>query len=470
MSADDETRILLVGLADTIDRQLTAALKNRGFEVESVSAASDCLRRVRKDDIDGIISEYSLPEFDGLQLLRSLRMSQPDLPFLVVPADGSETIAGEALAADADGYVPADSNLETIVTRLQSSLQGTTAQSEDESQYRYRSIVQTSPFPINIFDGSGEIIWCNDAVLDLLDEDCREELLGESIFEFIHPDDRENAREEITAVIEAKESTGPTQMKLRTAAGDIRYIHVSTATGSFFGTDIGQAIIVDLTEQEERKRQLQIFEQWLRHNIRNEMTVIHGMAESIHQGFVDDATDCARRIQDHAAHLVEQANHERKIVSLISERSDPVVTDLTAVIDRQVAKCRKEFPTADIEITQRAEITTRAVPEIGDAIQELLDNAIQHNHTDTPVVKLELERTAENNGILRIIDNGPGIPDRETNNLLIGQKITPLSHGTGLGLVFVYWAVRRSGARITFDTNDPHGSRITLTFPLAADN
>ncbi|WP_167768591.1 ATP-binding protein [Haloarcula amylovorans] len=467
MSADDETRILLVGLADTVDRQLTAELDTSGFEVERVSAASDCLRRVRKDDIDGIISEYSLPEFDGLQLLRSLRMSQPDLPFLLVPTDGSETIAGEALAADADGYIPADSDPETVVTRLQNNLQDSVSRNEDESQNRYRSLVKTSPFPINIFDKSGEIIWCNDAILELLDKDCREELLGESIFEFIHPDDRESARDEITAVIEAKESTGPTQMKLRTAAGDIRYIHVSTATGSFFGRDIGQAIIVDLTEQEERKRQLQIFEQWLRHNIRNEMTVIHGMAESIQQGRVDDATDCARRIQEHAAHLVEQANHERKIVSLLSDPSDPVITDLTSVVDRQVAKSRDKFPTADIEITHRAEITTRAVPEIEDAIKELLDNAIQHNNTDTPIVRLELERTAENNGILRIIDNGPGIPERETNNLLIGQEITPLSHGTGLGLVFVDWAVRRSGARIAFDTTDPRGSRITLTFSLA---
>ncbi len=101
----------------------------------------------------------------------------------------------------------------------------------DESERRYQELIQTSPAPINLFDASGEIVWGNDAVLDLLDIDTREELIGRSIFEFIQPDDRFTAETELAAVVTEKESAGPTQMQLCTDAGAERTIRVATAPG-----------------------------------------------------------------------------------------------------------------------------------------------------------------------------------------------------------------------------------------------
>jgi PAS domain S-box-containing protein len=117
-----------------------------------------------------------------------------------------------------------------------------------ESERRYQELIRTSPAPINLFDASGEIIWGNDAVLDLLGLDTREELVGRSIFEFIHPDDRYTAESELEAVVTEKKSIGPTPMRLTRADGEERIIRVSTAPGEYGGKDIGQAVVIDVTE------------------------------------------------------------------------------------------------------------------------------------------------------------------------------------------------------------------------------
>lgn len=132
-----------------------------------------------------------------------------------------------------------------------------------ESEHRYRTLIEASPAPINLFDASGEIVWGNDAVVDLLDVDSRADLVGRSIFEFIDPEHREVAARELRAVVEEKCTTGPTRMRIRTADGERKEIRVSTAPGRYDGRDIGQAVVVDVTPVEELRADLQREEQFV---------------------------------------------------------------------------------------------------------------------------------------------------------------------------------------------------------------
>lgn len=125
-----------------------------------------------------------------------------------------------------------------------------------EGEQRYRHLVETSPAPINLFDADGTCLWGNDAVLDLLGLDDREALRGRSIFEFIHHQNHETAREELRAAVEENRSTGPTQMVLERDDGERREIQVATAPGRYGGCDIGQAVVVDVTPIRDAERAL----------------------------------------------------------------------------------------------------------------------------------------------------------------------------------------------------------------------
>lgn len=464
-----DAQILLVDSTDSLIRRLRSTLADAGFALTVVESGGDCLSYIEENPVDGIVSRQTLPDLNGIQLLRSIRISYPSLPFILAPEDGSESLAGAAISAGASGYVGQTDDPETVCARLQDSLnRDIETQDGDEGHHRYRHLIEMSPAPINVFDETGTSIWCNDAVIDLLGLDSREELIGRSIFDVIHPDDQSLAHQEMKTVVDEKKSTGPTQMKLHPPNKGVRYIRVSTAIGSFLGNDIGQAIAVDLTDRVERNRQLQILDQWLRHNIRNEMAVIQAIADSIQQGIITDEIAAAERIEDHADRLIEQVNHEREIISILAPTTDrePVPIEMTDVIDQQIAACRDQYPAATIDLLCRDEIEVIALPGIETAVKELILNAIQHNDTEQPTVEVEIVWKSSDQGEIRVADNGPGIPAAERECLLLDEEIDQLNHNSGLGLVLVYWVVRLSNGEITFEENDPRGSIVTLTLPL----
>jgi len=55
----------------------------------------------------------------------------------------------------------------------------------------------------------------------------------------------------------------------------------------------------------------------------------------------------------------------------------------------------------------------------------------------------------------------------EQRVLLDEHDITPLLHGSGLGLWLVKHIVTQSGGQLAFDENDPKGSIVELRFPVS---
>jgi PAS domain S-box-containing protein len=258
----DSFNVLYVGRADALDERLERADAPDSLDVECVETAAEALDLVESDTVDGVVSEYDLHDRAGLDLLRTVRSLVPDLPFVLFTDVGDEQLASRAVAADVDGYVPQRSGFEAVVDQLTDALDAPPA-TLDESERRYRYLVETSPAPINLFDASGEIIYGNDAILDLLGLDSRSDLVGRSIFEFIEPDDRATAEAELERVVEDGVSMGPTQFQVVRADGDRRHIQVSTAPGEYGGEPIGQAVVTDVTDLLEAERELRAERQFV---------------------------------------------------------------------------------------------------------------------------------------------------------------------------------------------------------------
>jgi signal transduction histidine kinase len=84
-----------------------------------------------------------------------------------------------------------------------------------------------------------------------------------------------------------------------------------------------------------------------------------------------------------------------------------------------------------------------AVPKLDIAIENLVENAVEHNDATRPRVSVEV--TNGDRPTLVVSDNGPGIPEQEIA-ALEGERETSLEHGSGIGLWLVKWIVDRSNA------------------------
>jgi len=79
-------------------------------EVETSSSAMDALVRIEIRHFDAIISDYQMPEVDGIKFLKTLRMQGRTTPFILFTGKGREDVAIEALNNGADFYLQKGGN------------------------------------------------------------------------------------------------------------------------------------------------------------------------------------------------------------------------------------------------------------------------------------------------------------------------------------------------------------------------
>ncbi|MFT4964125.1 MAG: PAS domain S-box-containing protein, partial [Halobacteriales archaeon] len=148
-------------------------------------------------DVDCVISQFDLPDSDGLELYRRVRATAPGTGFVLYPADGNESIAGKAVAAGVDGYVPRTAAGETLRKRVVDVVNSvaTEATRPTISSGNHSLLVEQSPLAIIEWDLDFRVIGWNPAAEDLFGYD-RTTALGRSGTGLIVP---ESARSRIEA-------------------------------------------------------------------------------------------------------------------------------------------------------------------------------------------------------------------------------------------------------------------------------
>jgi two-component system response regulator AtoC len=82
---------------------LEALLESRGDTAIGVSCGEEALSRLHR--VDAVVTDYTMPGMNGLELLRAIRERDPALPVILLTAHGSERIAVEAMRSGAFEYV-----------------------------------------------------------------------------------------------------------------------------------------------------------------------------------------------------------------------------------------------------------------------------------------------------------------------------------------------------------------------------
>ncbi|WP_275738613.1 PAS domain S-box protein [Halorhabdus sp. SVX81] len=223
-------------------------------------------------------------------------------------------------------------------------------------------------------------------------------------------------------------------------------------------------LIRDVSDRRARITQIQTIDRVLRHNLNNALTVILGNADSIADATTADPRESAERIIRTGEQLRATVEKEREITSFLAESRPTVQRDAVAVVESVVADLREQYPTAELTVDLPTEQPVLTVEYLDRAIEELVENAVTHSDQSTPTITITV---ATDDGIVEInvADDGPGIPEMERQVLTGTQDIEPLFHGRGIGLWLVHLIVQHSDGQLSFATNDPRGSVVTVRLP-----
>lgn len=116
------------------------------------------------------------------------------------------------------------------------------------------------------------------------------------------------------------------------------------------------------------------------------------------------------------------------------------------------------------------EATVTGTDALQIAIEHLIENAVKHNDHD-PYVRVTVETEATGSDgrrrvLIKIVDDGPGIPASETITTSLEQDPTAVEHGTGFGLHVVSQIVETAGGVVHFETdNEFGGTTATIRLP-----
>lgn len=335
------------------------------------------------------------------------------------------------------------------------------------------TLIQSSPAAIVTLDTDGKVDIWNPSAEDIFEWQS-DEVAGE-----LPPIFTEDARDELETIrnqLFTDSIITDLDISCVTKSGVPLDISLSAAPlyddeGSMYGM---MFLMVDITDRKQNQQRLNVLSRVLRHNLRNDMNVISGRVQALYESMSGPEAEHMEAVIDVAEELIELSEKARDVQKILSsEESSAETYDLKKIVEQTVNRVENEYPEVEVTEDIHAEDTTIIAGEgISIAIWNLVENAIQHNDSSEPEIKITVtESSADGQSSVdfSITDNGPGIPREETTVIDRGAE-DALSHGSGIGLWVVKWILDRSGADLLFEINDMGGTTATVMFRRKDDD
>src|SRR5688572_31098765 len=118
MSEVNKTSILLVEDEENLHEALKLNLELEGYDVTSAYDGAAALKALQAEYFDLIILDVMLPEMDGVHVTETIRISNNEVPILILSAKNSSADRVLGLKKGADDYLTKPFNLEELLLRV----------------------------------------------------------------------------------------------------------------------------------------------------------------------------------------------------------------------------------------------------------------------------------------------------------------------------------------------------------------
>ncbi|MBC9734548.1 response regulator transcription factor [Nocardioides marmotae] len=154
-------RVLVVDDEVNLAELIAMALRYEGWQVEVAHTGARAVTLAREQRPDAVVLDIMLPDLDGLEVLRRMRATDPDLPVVFLTARDAveDRIAG--LTAGGDDYVTKPFSLEEVVARLRGLMRRAGAQQAAASSVLTVGDLTLDEDSHEVFRGGEEITLTN---------------------------------------------------------------------------------------------------------------------------------------------------------------------------------------------------------------------------------------------------------------------------------------------------------------------
>jgi len=343
--------------------------------------------------------------------------------------------------------------------RVLAVVQDITEHKEREKELeRYEAFVEESSEVIAHLDEDGTMLYESPGTERVFGHE-PEINLDESVFEYVHPDDRGRVLETFSAVLNDSDRTVG-KVELRLEDGDGEYVWMEAAGADRTDTELGGIIVSlrDITGRKERERELERqnerldeFASVVSHDLRNPLTVAKGRlelareeCESEHLDEVDGALERMGTLIDDILELAREGTE-------VGE-TEPI--DLEGVAE----ECWHNVETDDASLVTEAD-TDLTVEADRSRLKQLLENLIRNSveHCGDGVT-VEVGGLGGARGFY-VADDGPGIPEEDRERVFESGYSTSEEGSAGFGLSIVREIAEAHGWDVGVTESERGGAR-----------
>ncbi len=187
--------ILVVDDEKIVRDSLTTWLSDAGHSVAVVDSGEEALAAIKRDPPQIVISDFKLPGIDGVELMRRVHESSPDLPFVIITAYASVPSAVEAMRDGAYDYIEkpfCPERIELLIKKVlahQRVVQENIAlkkeleerKKEQEKRFQFHDLIGKSAKMQQLFEFARTVARSNATVLVQGDSGTGKELLARAI-------------------------------------------------------------------------------------------------------------------------------------------------------------------------------------------------------------------------------------------------------------------------------------------------
>lgn len=421
---DEQVSVLCVD-DSTSQIELTATflqrLDNR-LQVTTETNPVTALDYVREQPIDCIVSDYKMPELNGVEFLREVRSDFPNLPFILFTGEGSEHVASEAIEAGVTSYVQKGGSevyeqlanqIDNAVDRRRSERRARIARDRLLDLYE-----QTDGF--YILDSDWTVTYWNQRIADRTGV-TSQDVLGETFWDVFEEAIDTEMYDNLRAAMERDK---PAEFELyyppfdywaevrAYPVDDLLFVHSRETTSENERK----------AELERRNHIIQSFASTVSHDLRNPLNVAEGKLE------------LAQETGDfhHLEGVAEAHNRMRNLIDELLRLARNEELELVTVSLQEAAnRAWTTVSSGETELIVEDDATFEAhKSELRRLFENLFWNAIDHGDATT----IRVGR-ADGDGIF-VADDGSGIPEGERDSVFeSGMSTQENSPGFGLSIV-----------------------------------
>jgi len=466
---------ILVVDDDMIIRKLYQVhLENAGYQVIEASNGQEALDLLVDHSPDLVLLDANMPVLDGFQTCAEFRRvtENEDIPVIMITAMDDGKSVDRAFDAGATDYMIKPVNWIALIRRLDLMINARVAQQElKSSEERCKLIAETSPVAIFISKISGkEIIYCNAAAAELVGMSAPQVLECEA--EAFYYDIKD--REALVASVSSGEIVRNREIRLRKVDDNVIWGLVSFQKMSFGDEDHIISVVVDITKEKERRRQLIQTTKMatlgematgMAHEINQPLNIICMASESAGEMLdvenipVDIIKTKLARIEEQSRRASAIINHMRIFGRVSDGNLKPIplcecLNDSVRLMSEQLriqkvgiaVNFNGDCATVKGERIQLEQVFVNLLCNARDATsRQLEEGAIESGKID---VHLTSSRQ-ENEACIIFRDNGGGIIKQARDRIFEPFFTTKeIGEGTGLGLSVSYGIIKEMGGRI----------------------